>query len=156
MHRFLRDKEHLLRMAALFAAGFVLFVIAKGLLVPTGFGLYGHYRAGALADVRKRPVAFAGRATCVECHTEEGDALKGGKHAGVGCEACHGALARHTEDPSASKAVKPDPNTICVTCHLANVAKPRKFPQVEPKEHFEGKSCGGCHAPHAPDKEPKK
>ena len=156
MNRFLKDKEHLFRMAALFAAGAVLFLIVRAVLVPKGFGLYGHYRAGALADNRVRAPRFAGRAACIECHTDERDALKGGKHAGVGCEACHGALAKHAEDPSASKAVKPDPKTICFTCHLTNVAKPKKFPQMDPKNHFDGGACNGCHSPHAPDKEPKK
>src|SRR5450830_1884831 len=141
MNRFLKDKEHLFRMAALFAAGVVLFLILRAVLVPKGFGVYGHYRAGALADNRVRTPRFAGRATCIECHTDERDALKGGKHAG---------------DPSASKAVKPDAKMICFTCHLANVAKPKKFPQMDPKNHFDGGACIGCHSPHAPDKEPKK
>ena len=66
------------------------------------------------------------------------------------------ALAKHAGDPSASKAVKPDARTICFTCHLANVAKPKKFPQMDPKNHFDGGACNGCHSPHAPDKEPKK
>ena len=156
MQKFFKDKEHLVRMVALFAAGFVLFLIAKALFVPKGFGDYGHYRAGALADNRVRPIGFAGRAACGECHTEQRDGLKDGKHAGVGCEACHGPLARHAEDPSALKPVKPDVNKICLTCHVANVAKPRKFPQIEVKTHFDGNPCGGCHNPHAPNKEPKK
>jgi Cytochrome c554 and c-prime len=156
MNRFVKDKEHLVRMAALFAAGVVVFLILQAVLVPKGFGVYGHYRAGALADNRVRVPRFAGRTACIECHTDERDAWKGGKHAGVACEACHGALAKHAEDPSSSKVVKPDPKTICFTCHLTNVAKPKKFPQMDPKNHFDGGACNSCHAPHAPDKEPKK
>jgi hypothetical protein len=155
MHKFLKDKGHLVRVAILFAAGFVLFVIAKALFVPKGFGLYGHYRAGALADNRAVPVSFAGRAACGECHTDKKDEIGGGKHAGIGCEACHGPLAKHAADPSALKPALPDPKVLCVTCHLANVAKPAKFPQIDPKTHFEGNPCIGCHAPHAPNKEPK-
>jgi len=156
MNRFVKDKEHLVRIAALFAAGVVVFLILQAILVPKEFGVYGHYRAGALADNRMRAPLFAGRTACIECHTDERDAWRGGKHAGVGCEACHGALAKHAEDPSASKAVKPDPKTICFTCHLTNVAKPKKFPQMDPKNHFGGGACNGCHSPHSPDKEPKK
>ncbi len=156
MHKFLRDKEHLVRMAGLFGAGIVAFFILQALLVPKGFGEFGHYRAGALDDNRARPISFAGRAACLDCHGDQGDVLKGGKHAGLGCEACHGALAAHAEDPSAHKGFKPEIGTLCVRCHLANVAKPAKFPQIEPKEHFDGGPCGGCHDPHAPDKEPKK
>src|ERR1035441_3048560 len=80
MNRFLKDKEHLVRMAALFAVGVVLFLILKAVLVPKGFGVYGHYRAGALADNRVRAPRFAGRSACIECHTDERDAWKGGTH----------------------------------------------------------------------------
>ena len=156
MNRLFKDKEHLVRVAGLFAAGIVLFVVARAILVPKGFGDYGHYRAGALADVAARPVAYAGRAACLECHTEEGDRWKGGKHKGVGCEACHGALAKHAADPSALKPAKPDAKTLCLGCHLANVAKPGTFPQIDPKSHMEGAACLTCHDQHAPDKEPKK
>ena len=38
------------------------------LLVPSDFGVYGFYRAGALNDVKARPIAYAGRAACEECH----------------------------------------------------------------------------------------
>lgn len=155
MQKFFRGKEHLVRMAALFAGGFLLFVIARAIFVPKGFGLYGHYRAGALADNRSRPVAYAGRSLCGDCHTDKKDELSKGKHAGVGCEACHGPLARHAEDPSSLKPTKPEPKTACVRCHLANVSKPKKFPQIDPKAHFDGGDCHGCHASHAPDKEPK-
>ena len=156
MNRFLKDKEHLFRMAALFAAGAVLFLIARAVFVPKSFGQYGHYRAGALTDVRSKSVVYAGRAACVECHTEEGDRLKGGKHKSIGCESCHGALAKHAADPSSPKPTKPDPKTLCQSCHLANLAKPAKFPQIDPKGHMDGGPCLTCHDQHAPDKEPKK
>lgn len=155
MQKFFKDKMHLVRMAGLFAAGLALFVLARAIFVPKGFGLYGHYRAGALADNRSRPVSFAGRAICGECHTDKKEELAAGKHAGVACEVCHGALARHAADPSEMKPSKPEPKTLCVKCHLANVAKPRKFPQIELKAHFDGGDCHGCHASHAPNKEPK-
>lgn len=155
MNKFLRGKEHLVRMAALFVAGFVFFVIARALFVPKGFGDYGHYRAGALNDNRNRTLVHAGRAVCGDCHTDKRDELAKGKHAGVGCEACHGALGRHADDPSAVKPVKPEPKTLCLRCHLVNVAKPKTFPQIDPKTHMDGGDCHGCHASHAPDKEPK-
>ena len=55
-----RDFEHLLRMAAIFVAGAVLFIVVRGLLVPEDFGVYGHFRAGALDDNRQRPLVHAG------------------------------------------------------------------------------------------------
>ncbi len=156
MNRLFKDKEHLLRVAGLFLAGIVLFVIARAIFVPKTFGEYGHYRGGALADVRAKAVVYAGRAACVECHTEEGERWKGGKHHGIGCETCHGALGKHAADPSSLKPVKPDAKTLCLTCHAVNVAKPAKFPQIDPKDHMDGGLCTTCHDQHAPDKEPKK
>ena len=42
MVRRLRDTEHLLRLAGLFAIGGGLFAIASLFMVPEGFGRYGH------------------------------------------------------------------------------------------------------------------
>ena len=55
MSRLFGHREHLVRVAGLFLAGVVVFVVLQALLIPEGFGLYGHYRAGALADNRARP-----------------------------------------------------------------------------------------------------
>jgi hypothetical protein len=150
MTRLFENKEHLVRMAGLFAAGLVVFLVMQALLVPEGFGVYGHFRAGALDDNQKRTPAYAGRASCAECHSDAGDALKAGKHASVGCEACHGPLARHAEDASAQKAERPDSRAVCLRCHLANVAKPAGFPQVQTKEHSPEGSCVECHPAHSP------
>lgn len=148
-----RDSRHLLRAAMLFGAGILVFLVARAVLVPKDFGTLGHFREGAIADNRAREVSFAGRAACGDCHSDIVDARKGSKHAQVGCEACHGALAAHASasDPSASKPVKPDPRKICLVCHLSNIAKPKGFPQVDPKDHGEGGACGDCHKPHHPE-----
>jgi hypothetical protein len=39
MGRLFENKEHLVRMAALFAAGLVVFLVMQALLVPEGFGV---------------------------------------------------------------------------------------------------------------------
>lgn len=150
MRELFRDAEHLVRLALLFVAALVVFLIVRGLLVPKDFGQFGHYRAGALADNRARQVVFAGRVACVECHSDVEDARRGGAHAAIGCEACHGPLAAHAADPTTAAATKPDPRTLCLVCHTRNVAKPKRFPQVDPKEHGEGAACADCHRPHAP------
>jgi hypothetical protein len=146
-----RDSRHLLRAAALFGAGILVFLVLRALLVPPGFGALGPYREGALADNRSRAAVFAGRAACEECHSDIVDARKGSKHARVNCEACHGALAAHASDPTATKPARPDPKKTCLVCHLPNAAKPKGFPQVEPKDHGEGGACGDCHKPHHPE-----
>ena len=157
MKRF-EDFEHLLRVAGLFALGLVLFVAMRVLLVPSDFGELGHYRTGALEANRARAVSFAGQAACAECHTDTAALKAQGKHAKVNCEACHGAQAAHarSDDSTASKTPRPDPRALCLTCHAQSVARPAKFPQIDPKEHAESGACTECHTPHDPLGEAKK
>jgi hypothetical protein len=145
-----RHGGHLVRVAGLFLAGVLAFLVLQAALVPEGFGVYGHYRKGAIEENRVRPVAFAGRAACVECHSDVPDAMKGGRHAGVHCEACHGPLAGHAGDPAETKAVRPDSKALCARCHAANVARPARFPQVEVADHMGGEACTTCHVAHQP------
>jgi hypothetical protein len=145
------DVQHLVRMAALFIAGVVVFLILRALLVPEGFGVWGHFRAGALDDNRARPLRFAGREACAECHADVLDARVGSKHAAIGCEACHGPLAAHAADPDAARASRPEAAPLCRSCHERNVARPAAFPQIDPAEHGGGEPCLACHQPHHPD-----
>jgi hypothetical protein len=147
----LRDAEHILRLVALFAAGVTVFLIVRALLVPPGFGEYGHYRSGALADNWQRPPAFAGRAACADCHDEAATALAGDVHAPIGCESCHGPLAAHAADPGAVTPEIADVTRLCTDCHAAEPARPATHPQVEVAGHAEGAACADCHEPHAPE-----
>jgi len=150
MRNFLKDSEHLVRMALALLAGLLIFLAIRQAVVPKSFGKYGHYRAAALDDIRARPVSFAGKAVCESCHDDVMKIKSEGKHAGVACEACHGPTAAHTEDPVANQAMKPNPATLCVRCHEAEPAKPKTFPQVVSKDHAGDVSCGECHKPHSP------
>jgi hypothetical protein len=150
MRRIFGHADHLFRVAGLVLLGLLAFGVLRSALVPAGFGRYGHYRAGALDDARARPLAFAGRAACMECHSDAADAAKGSGHARVHCEACHGALAAHASDPTAHKAVRPDPLVVCVRCHQANVARPASFPQKDKAEHSGDEPCTTCHVAHHP------
>lgn len=149
MSRF-KDAEHLLRVALVFVVGILAFVLLRGVLVPRSFGEYGHYRGNALAEIAAKPIVFAGHQTCETCHSDIADVKSQGKHAGVNCEACHGALATHTEDPGTIQPPKLDTAVLCVRCHGANEAKPKGFPQVAAKEHSAGLPCETCHQPHSP------
>jgi hypothetical protein len=118
--------------------------------VPEDFGKLGHYRPQAIQDNRTRLPAHAGRQACRSCH--EGIEPAGGRrggHAAVGCESCHGPLAKHAADPAAAPE-KPDTARLCARCHEADAAKPRWFPQVATREHMGGQSCVECHKPHHP------
>lgn len=150
MKTFFKESEHLVRLALVAAILVAVFLVIRQVVVPATFGRYGHYRASALDDIRARPVSFAGHSVCEGCHDEVVQTKALGKHALLACEACHGPLAAHASDPSANKAVKPDPATLCVRCHEADAAKPKSFPQVISSEHAGGVSCGDCHKPHHP------
>lgn len=146
----LRDAEHLVRLALVFAVGIALFLVARSFLVPPGFGELGHFRTGAIAENAARPVVFAGRAACAECHGEVVEALSRDAHAAIGCESCHGALARHAADDDAAPPAALDPVVLCALCHQRLAARPAGHPQVDAHVHAEGNACTDCHAAHAP------
>lgn len=145
-----KDAGHLLRFAGLFVIAFLAFWVIRGFVVPKTFGKYGHYRAAAIDEIAANPVKFAGHQACESCHTDIFDAKKNGKHAHVNCEACHGALASHANDPAAVTPVKPDTAVLCARCHAASAAKPKDFPQVDVASHANGVPCETCHNPHSP------
>ena len=146
----LKEAGHLFRFAGLFVLAFFVFLVVRHYVVPKSFGQYGHYRGAAIGEVAAHPVKFAGHEACEGCHTDVLDTKKGGKHAHVNCEACHGALADHANDPATITPVKPDTAVLCARCHTASAAKPKGFPQVMPADHSSGVPCETCHNPHSP------
>ena len=146
----LKDAGHLLRLAAVFAVAFLVFLLVRGSLVPKSFGRYGHYRGNALAEIASRPIAYAGHQACENCHGDVVEVKSKGKHKSVNCEACHGPLAKHVDDPAAVQPAKLDTTSLCPRCHTANAAKPKNFPQVSPEDHSGGAPCDTCHKPHTP------
>ncbi|HVM76522.1 MAG TPA: multiheme c-type cytochrome [Candidatus Saccharimonadales bacterium] len=146
----LKDISHLLRMAVVFLLGLALFLLLRSSFIPKSFGRYGHFRGDALGEITARPIAYAGHQTCEGCHPEEADTKSKGVHAHVNCEACHGPLAKHAEDPASITPQLPDVAQLCVRCHSENIAKPQGFPQVNAKEHSGGQLCDTCHQPHSP------
>lgn len=150
MRRLLDDSAHLVRPALVLLAALAIFLAVRSAIIPKAFGQYGHYRPGALDLVRNHPIAFAGQDTCVMCHDEQATARAAGKHAHVACEACHGPLAQHADDPSAHVPKLPDVADLCRRCHEKDAAKPAGFPQVATAEHSGGMACNSCHQPHNP------
>lgn len=144
------DKQHLVRMAGIFAVGIAIFLGLQLLLVPDTFGLYGHYRAAAIGEEMRKPRTFAGRAVCANCHGPQVEVHKSGKHAMLGCEACHGALLGHAANPRNVKVAKPSAKLLCPTCHEKNIARPKWLKQVDAPEHSGGERCDSCHQPHSP------
>ena len=146
----MKDAAHLVRLGLILLAGLGLFAIARQSVVPADFGQYGHFRPGALSDVRSKAPVYGGRAACEPCHQEVVDVLTASRHAHIGCEACHGPQYAHTEDPVAHKPVLPDTLVLCARCHDKNSARPRVVPQVMVDEHSGGAPCKTCHQPHSP------
>jgi len=145
-----KEAGHLFRFAGLFVLAFLVFLVVRHYVVPKSFGEYGHYRGAAIGEMAAHPVKFAGHETCEGCHTDILDVKKKGKHAQVNCEACHGALANHANDPASVVPVKPDTAVLCARCHTMSAAKPKGFPQVVPADHSTGLPCETCHNPHSP------
>jgi hypothetical protein len=145
-----RDAAHLFRFAALFVIAFLVFWAIRGWVIPRTFGQYGHYRGAAMGEIAAHPVHFAGHDACETCHSDIADTKKAGKHVHVNCEACHGPLAQHAEDPANVIPAKLDTATLCVRCHAASAARPKTFPQVNAVEHASGVACETCHQPHSP------
>jgi hypothetical protein len=145
-----KDAGHLFRFVGIFVLMFIVFLVIRGYIVPKSFGKYGHYRAAAIDEIAAHPIHFAGHEACETCHVDVQNVKKDGKHAHVNCEACHGALAKHADDPASLTPVKPDTATLCVRCHAASAARPKGFPQVQAEEHSTGLPCQTCHQPHSP------
>lgn len=144
-----RAYEHLVRLALLFAAGTLAFLVVRSALVPSDYGELGPYRASALVEIRARPIVYAGQAACVECHTDVAEARATNSHARISCETCHGALAAHATDPSIA-AGTPHPRAICAVCHRPDPAKPAGFKTVVFDDHADPGACTSCHPSHAP------
>jgi Cytochrome c7 and related cytochrome c len=150
MGKIFEGAGHLIRLALVAVALIFVFFAIRYAVVPRDFGKYGHYRAGSLDEIAARTPVFAGRAACAACHEDIVTAKSKGPHINVGCEACHGPLGRHAVDFSSQKPVLPDTAKLCVTCHEADRAKPKTFPQVVSREHAGDTACGVCHNPHQP------
>ena len=150
LRRLLNEWVHLVRPALVLIAAMGVFLVVRASVIPKDFGKYGHYRPGALGLVRSHPIGYAGQDTCVMCHDDQAKMRAAGKHAHVACEACHGPLAKHADDPGSVTPKLPEVADLCRRCHEKDAAKPKDFPQVVTAEHSGGMACNSCHQPHNP------
>jgi hypothetical protein len=146
----LRDYEHVLRMAGVFVVAIVAFLTWRAWMVPSDFGVYGHYRAGAITEIANKTPRYAGQATCVVCHDDAHQVRLTGRHANISCEACHGPLGQHARGETDVAPIRPSSRGVCLTCHTARVGMPRTFPKIIVNEHSEAGPCTDCHKAHAP------
>lgn len=143
--------QQLWRLAGVFVVAGGTLVAARHYLIPATFGQDGHYRAAAVATILARPVRYAGRTECADCHAEVVDSGRTGNHRGVSCEVCHGPGAVHAESggDTATRPMAP-PRQLCVVCHAYDPSRPTGFPEIDPVEHNALKACTKCHQAHAP------
>jgi hypothetical protein len=144
------DYQHVLRMAGVFIAGVVLFLVWRSWMVPEDFGVYGHYRAGAIAEAASRTPVFAGQASCIDCHSDVQQVRATGRHAQVTCEACHGPLGVHARGETDVAPIRPSNRGVCLSCHIARPGMSIPFPKIIVNEHSESGPCTDCHKSHAP------
>lgn len=145
-----RDFVHVIRLAGVFAVGTAAFLVWRAWTIPPDFGVYGHYRAGALDDARALPLVHAGQGSCAECHADVSATRQSGAHAAVACETCHGPLARHAAGEADQLPARPDGRRTCSPCHAAGTGKPALIGQVLAADHAGTASCTECHQPHSP------
>ena len=146
----------IVRIIALTALIVVAYFVARHFLVPASFHQYGWYRGDALKENAAKPISFAGRAACAECHTDVAEALDKSPHRSISCESCHDANHAHAEDPTAVTPAKIANPKFCLRCHEYSLSRPAKFPQVESASHNSDQACMECHSPHAPTEAPSK
>ena len=148
--------RHVFRVALVVVVLLAGVALARSVLVPRSYGLYGPYRFDDVAaQMNVRAPAHRGPAACGECHEEEATKRAAGSHRTVSCEVCHGPLARHVKEDGTFDAPQVDRSfVLCARCHRKILGRPAKFPQVVLEEHvtgsLEGKVCLECHDPHSP------
>jgi hypothetical protein len=144
------DYQHVLRIAVVFVAGVVLFLVWRSWMVPEDFGVYGHYRAGAIAEAASQTPVFSGQASCIDCHSDVQEVRAAGRHAQVTCEACHGPLGIHARGETDVAPIRPSNRGVCLGCHIDRPGMPVSFPKIIVNEHSESGPCTDCHKSHAP------
>lgn len=110
--------------------------------------LHPERNAQALAGLDE---SYAGAALCATCHQPEVTKLTASKHAGIGCESCHGALLDHATSspgPEADLLIGTPTADLCVKCHEQRDGRPADFPQVVLGVHYTD-TCLACHNPHS-------
>lgn len=128
------------------------YLTARYILTPSSFGQYGWYRGMALEEAAARPIVFAGKKACDECHSEVLQLVAKFEHKTVSCESCHGVGQAHVDNPEIKLSKLAEIH--CLRCHEANPSRPKWLRQIALKEHYKGQRCTECHVPHQPNEVP--
>ncbi|MBU1340401.1 MAG: cytochrome c3 family protein [Proteobacteria bacterium] len=137
-------------------------LLLKRVLTPESFGVYGPYRADAIAEAALVPIRHGNNTSCFKCHSYETKVHKNGRHQTISCEFCHGTYADHiaNEKKIGTLPVKKgkEITTLCLRCHnteikarseevIKTVAMPNHLTDQNVKLTHD---CNQCHHVHAP------
>jgi hypothetical protein len=140
------------RILLLAAAIVSSYTVARAFLTPASFGQFGFYRGDALAEATARPLTYAGRSACSDCHSDELAKLRTDSHRQLSCEVCHGPGQAHVENIDID--MQKLHYSHCIRCHEYNPSRPKNHKQIVAREHYTGSKCTECHVPHAPKEVP--
>lgn len=138
------------RLAIIFALLLLAYFVLRWVATPDSFYWYGHYRGKALNEAAAKPIVYAEKRVCLDCHDDQWEENQAGPHASISCQSCHGPGEMHLDDPMPENINRPDPHELCVLCHKQNSARPSSFPQIEVMDHSGGELCTDCHVTHNP------
>lgn len=139
------------RLLLSFIVFVTVFIFIRQLVVPESFGKYGHYRANSIEDNKAIVPYYKGEEKCTSCHQDVFDLKFSDLHAEISCETCHPPLIDAYTDCKVKPPIMEGTIEFCAQCHKMNMAREAiGFPNLDIKEHEEGKNCIECHNPHAP------
>jgi cytochrome c553 len=160
--------KHIVRLMLLIGILGAAIIGARIIFVDKSFGIHGHYRADAVAEIAADTPIYQGAAACQSCHGERHAVWLKGAHKVVTCETCHGASAKHPTAPPVSEdsrmhsriaaerldhvklMVPTDTVKLCTLCHEKMPGRPATQKQIEVSSHAGGQQCIVCHNPHSP------
>ena len=164
--------KHVVRLIFLIGILGAAIIGARILFTDKSFGIFGHYRADAVAEIAADAPIYQGAASCQSCHRERYAMWLKGVHKVVTCETCHGAAAKHPSAQTAAPAASADPRThiriaagrldhvklviptdtvkLCTLCHEKITGRPAVPRQIEVSTHSGTQACITCHNPYSP------
>lgn len=161
MRRRLARRVRVVRSATLrLTRTLVLYAIVAGLSLAAGVAVvalyteYGYHPIRNAATWAAQPARFAISGSCTACHPSEVAVVSGASHAGTDCQSCHGALADHVRNGTATLTLASTASAgvqaaaPCITCHERVTGRPASFPQVTLALHYGLAPCLLCHDPH--------
>jgi hypothetical protein len=146
----MRIPEQLRRLGVVVAILVAAILVLRFVVIPRAYFSTALHEAATVRREVARPIAFAGMATCRECHSDVYDTKVAGFHRGLSCETCHGPSAKHAENPESVKPDAPRDRKFCPVCHAYDSARPTGFPQIDPVTHNPAVACITCHNAHDP------